>query len=211
MCGGGNDASDAIRQQEANRTAAISSGMEKIDTAFKGFTPAFYDSMQAATLAQLTPQVGQQYRANRLNLATSLADAGIGSSSAANRYMTSLEAEKNRQMIGVTNQALQSRQALQGEVSKQKQNVTNQLVTSQNPTLAAQSATEAASQIQAPSAIAPLGNLFSQWANIYMANSIRNAMPQFAGGGFSLTPSVAGLGSSGGGGTLNQNVGQPFH
>ena len=78
----------------------------------------------------------------------------------------------------VANQGLQQSQALQQQVANTQGQLISQLTASANPSSVSGQAINAASQYSAPSAFAPVGNLFSQWGNIYAANSLAGAAGQ---------------------------------
>lgn len=173
--GGGDDAAKAIEDQERKRAAGIEQGMAAIDQAFAGYNPAFYGGLQQKYLASALPQVGQQYRQTRNQLAFGLGQRGLTRSSAAQTLGGSLREQLASNENAVANQATQAVQDLQRRVQEQKNAVTGQLLTSANPQLARQQALETASQFSAPSLLQPVGNMFSNWANIYMAQQVNKA------------------------------------
>jgi hypothetical protein len=173
--GGGDDAAKAIEEQERKRAAAISSGMTGIDQAFAGYNPQFYGQLQRNYLASALPQVGEQYRQTRNNLAFNLGQRGMLRSSASAGLGSSLQKQLAANETAVANQATQAVQDLQRRVQEQKNQVTQQLLQSANPQLARQQALETASGFSAPSLMQPLGNLFQNWSNIYLAQQTANA------------------------------------
>ncbi len=172
MCFGGNDAADAIEAQQQQRQALIQRGVGSINRSFAGFNAPFYERQRQGVLAAQLPQVGEQYRQQRGNLITGLAGQGLLRSSAGANLAGNLQRELAQQQTNVSNQATQAVQGLQGQISTQKGNLISQLQQSADPTLAAQRSIEAASQFSAPSIVQPLGNLFQNWSNIYLANRI---------------------------------------
>lgn len=172
MCFDGDDASREIEQQNANRQALIQRGLANVNRAFSGFDQGFYDRQRAAVLAANLPQVGEQYRQQRSALGYGLAERGLLRSSASATLGGALERELAQQQRNVFNQATQATQALQQNVSTSKGNIISQLQQSADPTLAAQRSVEAATQFSAPSLLQPLGDLFSNWSNIYMARQV---------------------------------------
>jgi hypothetical protein len=172
MCFGGSDASKEIQEQEARRSGLIQHGVGSINRAFAGFDPQFYERQRQVVLASQLPQVGDQFRAQRNQLGSVLVDRGLLRSSAGATLGGQLTRELAQQQQNVSNQATQAVQGLQGQISTQKGQLLSQLQQSADPTLAAQRSIEAATQFSAPSIVQPLGNLFQQWASIYLAGQI---------------------------------------
>jgi len=171
MCGG-SDASDEIAKQQASRQALIQQGLGSINRAFAGFDPAFYDRQRQAVLAAQLPLVGDQFRQQRNQLVSGLAGQGLLRSSAGAGLAGALQRELAQQQTNVSNQATQAAQNLQQQIGNQKGQLISQLQQSADPTLAAQRSVEAATQFSAPSLVQPLGNLFQNWANIYLAGRV---------------------------------------
>lgn len=154
---------------ENQRQANIQQGQGQIDSAFAAFNPKFYQNYQQTVLGAETPQLDQQYQNTSKNLTYALARGGSLNGSVAqqegaslNHQMATNEGEVAGQAAGATNQ-------LQDQVQGQKSNLTQELVQGGNPSSIAEGATAAASQDRAPSAIQPLGNLFADWSNQYLA------------------------------------------
>lgn len=172
MCFGGDDASKAIQQQEAQRAGLIQQGVGNINRAFSGFDQNFYNRQRNAVLAAQLPQVGDQFRQQRNQLGYNLAGQGLLRSSAGAGLASALTKELSQQQQNVSNQATQAVQGLQGQIGAQKGQLLSQLQQSADPTLAGQRALESATQFSAPSLVQPLGNLFQNWANIYLAGQV---------------------------------------
>lgn len=172
MCLGSDDATRAIEKQTEQRQLLIQQGLGRVNQAFSGFSPAFYDRQRAAVLAAQLPQVEEQYRQQRNQLGYSLTDKGLLRSSAGANLGGALQTELAQQQRNVFNQATQATQNLQQNISTSKGNIISQLQQSADPTLAAQRSVEAATQFSAPSLVQPLGDLFSNWSNIYLARQV---------------------------------------
>ncbi len=173
MCmGGGGSAGAELEQQEKRRSLAITNGMANINKVFSRFNPRFYQGVKQNTLDTLMPQAARQYRGARKQLGFNLGGKGLLNSSFAREAATDLEASRATAEQSVVGQANESVRDTQRQVQANKIDVTNQLVTSQDPNLAAQQAISASASIHAPSAIAPLGNLFATFANTYLATSL---------------------------------------
>ncbi len=201
MCGGGGDASKEIEKQQQQRAGLIQQGLGYINKSFEGFNPEFYERQRQAVLGVQLPQVGDQFRAQGNQLGYALANKGLLRSSAGAELGGNLQKELAQQQVNVSNQATQAVQGLQQQIGQQKGQLITQLQQSADPTLAAQRAVESASSFSAPSLVQPLGNLFQNWSNIYLANRI-GQMYQPPGGstpyrGSISSPSAgAGLGAS---------------
>lgn len=171
MCfGGGDDGSEALRQQEQERQRAIRQGVGLIDAAFAPFNENFYRQRQEEYLQYALPQYGRQYIDARNRLLFSLADRGILGSSIQQQVADRFARTAAQARQQVADAAVQQARSLQQQIEQARSNLINQLLASQNPTLAASSALRAATQFQAPSLFQPIGNLFSDLATIWMAN-----------------------------------------
>jgi hypothetical protein len=180
MCGGGgNDSAREIEKQNLLREQNVNIGMKKIDSVFSQFNPAFYDKVRSAHKDVLLPQVGRQYRQTRKGLVSTMAERGILKSSAAKEASTDLETDRSMAEMAVSSQADDAVRSKMEEVQRTKMNITNSLVASQNPTVAAQQAVSSAAMISAPSMVAPVGNMFQSFANIYLAQQVGK---QYGGG-----------------------------
>lgn len=188
--GGSNsgDAANALYNQQQN---AIQQGLTSLNTTFSGFTPQFYNQRSQDYQNYAMPQLNQQFQQNAQGLQNNLANQGILKSSAAQNLSSQLGQQYRLGQQGVVNQGQALSQALQQNVANSQAQLTNQLTQSANPSSVAGQAVNAASQYSAPSAFAPVGNLFSQWGNIYAANSLGNQT-----GAAGLTPFSYGTGSS---------------
>ncbi len=175
--GGGGATRELERQQEA-RQSLITQGLYNINRSFAGFNPDFYERQRQATLVAMLPQVGDQYRQSRNQLGFSLANQGLLRSSAGANLGGSLERELATQKTNVANAATQAVQQLQQQVSQSKGSLIGALEQSADPTTAAQRAAETATQFSAPSLVQPLGNLFNNWASIYLARQYANLYGQ---------------------------------
>ena|SRR5271157_116550 len=178
-CGSSN-AGDYARQQQQQQQAAIQTGMGQINQAFSGFTPQFYQGVQNAYQNYATPQVYQQYQPMQQQLDYRLANQGLMGSGADQFLHQQLGQQLGQAQQQVGNQALQQSRNLQQQVGQEKSNLISQLNTASDPSSVAQQATSMASQFQSPSAFQPLGQLFGNFANMYLANQNANAYNQFS-------------------------------
>lgn len=163
--------------------------MGSINSAFAGFGPQYLEGVRKNAEATLLPQEEEQFRGQNRNLVSSLGNAGLLKSSAAREAGGALNVAHARGQISVENQAQDQANQAAHNIQQQKTTLTNQLVTSEDPALAAQQAVTSAAGIQAPSIIAPLGSLFNNFANTYLANRIGSA-------GFGINGAYSGYGGS---------------
>ena len=199
-CGSSSSASSAAlqqqqQQQEANTNKAVAS----VNSAFSGFDPAFYQKVQDSYTNWALPQLQTQYQTANNSLGYQLAGQGLLNSSAATQGQNALSAAMTQNQNQIANNAVGQSQALQQTVGQEKSNLIGQAQTATDPSSFGQSAIAMAAGTQAPSTFAPLGSMFTNFGNQYLANqnaSSYNQLAQllgsytnqnnFAGGGVSL-------------------------
>lgn len=149
---------------------------------FQGFQPDFYRQYANSYLNYALPQVNQQYADAYRQQQFSSANRGLKGSSSdvqqRNRLSTSLGT--NRQQV--VNQAQQQENMMKLAVNQARENALSTLYQTASPQLAAQSATNYASALQAPSAFAPLANMFENFINQYYTNQLlkmNQAQPEY--------------------------------
>lgn len=175
MCGGGSDAGEEARQLENERQARIQTGLGSINQTFAKFDPAFYKQRQTDFTNYAMPQLYRQLaQTNRVG-AYGLANRGLSTSGAANQFGSNLGYEANVQKQAIGDQAIAQSQQLQKDVEGQRSQLIAQLQASADPTSAAQQALSAAGTYSLPSAWAPIGNMFGNFAQIYAANQTAQA------------------------------------
>lgn len=156
---------------EAQRQSRINSGMASIDNAFKGFDNNFFNQRAQDYTSFALPQAQKQYDTTRKSLAYSLARNGLSNSSAAVNENQALNDTRNQKIGDIANEGQNQANALRGQVASQRTNVTNQLLSSSDPSLAHESALSATAGLNAPSAFAPIGTLFSDFSQTYLNNA----------------------------------------
>lgn len=175
MCGGGSDGSEQARKLEAERQARITEGMGAINQTFSQFNPEFYRGRQQDYIGYAMPQLYRQLANTNRQGFYGLANRGLATSGAANQFGSNLGYEANVQKQGIADQALSQSQQLQREVESQRSQLFAQLQASADPTTAAQQAISSAGIYSLPSAFAPIGNLFGQFASMYAQNQMNKA------------------------------------
>lgn len=175
LFGGAGDGGAAA--QEKARQASITQGQADIDQQFAGFDPAFYKQASTDYTNAVTPGMMSDYRNTKNNLTYSLSRAGILNSGAGVQRNASLGNQLSQNKSQIANNAQQQSNSLQANVNTQKGQLTEQLQSGTDPTSINEQAVSAASQLRAPSAIQPLGNLFSDWSQQYLAGQAAQPQP----------------------------------
>lgn len=173
--GGSSNAGDQAQSNYLAQQAAIGQGLSQINNTFSGFTPAFYNQRQQDYVNYAMPQLQQQYQQNQQGLNYNLGQQGLLKSSAGQNLNSQLGQQYTLGQQNLQNQGLQQSQQLQQQVANTQGQLISQLTASANPSSVAGQAINSAANYSAPSAFAPVGNLFSQWGNIYAANSLAGA------------------------------------
>lgn len=168
LFGGAGDGGAAA--QEKARQARITQGMGDINRQFSGFDDSFYKKSADDYTNYQTPQMMSDYNTTKNNLTYALARNGILNSGSAVQRNASLNKTLGQSESTIANNAQNQENQLKASVSTQKGNLVNELESSADPTAIAGQAAGAVSQLRAPSAIQPLGNLFADWSNLYLAN-----------------------------------------
>jgi len=179
MYGGDSYDSSELTKSQLAREKDILGAQTEIDKIFSSFTPEFYEKRQKAYMDYTMPQLAEQYQEAQKNLTYSLANRGLLRSSSAGQLATGLQKELSKQEQGLVDTSFQQRQQLQGEIADQQSRLMAQAMNSMDPSSAAVGAMRTAAQYQEPSTVAPLGNLFADWANIYSTNQMANAYNQY--------------------------------
>jgi hypothetical protein len=151
------------RQKEADRQARLNVGKQAIDQLFSNanFGNAFYDKYQNAALDYNLPQLTTQYDKAKRDMTYDLARAGTLRSSAAGQAQAYLENENAVNEAAIRAKADADTAALRQSIASQQQQAYNQLYATEDPAVAANTATQsvANAQIAQPN-MQPLGDLF---------------------------------------------------
>ena len=174
---GSNDAADAMREQQQQQQANIASGLGSINQAFAGFTPEFYQQRAADYTKFATPQLATQSAQMWRQLTGKLANQGLLKSGAAGRLGSQLQTQVGTQQQGIASAAQDQANQLQKSVEDQRSNLISQNSAGNDPLSTAQAALGQAASLSAPSTFAPLGNLFSTFGNMYLANQVSSGQP----------------------------------
>lgn len=185
--GGGGDFGASARRDEEQRQARIKVGTGEIDKAFAGFNPQFFQQRANDYYAFANPQLGRQFGQTRDAVMGDLANRGLFRSSARDRAVSNLNTELATQRQGIYDEGQKQAQQLQQNVEGSRANALQLLYQSADPGQAAGMAQRSAASAQAPSMFAPIGNLFSNLANMYYTRKLINTGNQSTGGGSSLS------------------------
>lgn len=148
----------------------------------EGFGDSFLNQRASAFENYALPQFAAQYDQTNRQLQYSLANKGILGGSAATTANNALTREAGNQRQNIANQGLSLRQQLAQQIGQEKNALTNQLISSADPNIAAQGALAASTQFAAPSPLPPIGNLFGNFANMYLANQLGQTYNPFTYG-----------------------------
>lgn len=173
---GGGSGDGGAAQAEAARQNRISQGQRDIDQQFAQFDEPFYQKAATDYTAATTPKLLSDFQTTKNNLTYALARSGALNSSVAVNKNASLDKTLAANEATVTNNAQDRANQLRGNVSTQKGNLVNQLESSGDPTAIAGQAQGATASLRAPSIVQPLGNLFADWSQQYLAGSTNNAV-----------------------------------
>lgn len=143
-----------------------------------GFNDAFYN--QRATQFQdfALPQLARQYKQQQDQLMFGQANHGTTLGNTAQRQNAGLAGENAIQKQGIADQGLTLANQTRTDVENQRQQLVAQLNASADPFGTSQLAIGSATRLNAPQSFAPLGNMFSNWANIYGNNQINQQYGQ---------------------------------
>ena len=188
-------------KMEKARQASIGQGMDTINRNFSGFDPNFYNQAKKDYTQAQMPAMMKDYQATKSNLTYSLARAGIMNSGAAVQRNNSLSNELAKNESQIANNAQGQANELQARVNSQKGQLVQQLESSADPAAINAQSTAAESQLRAPSAIQPLGNLFADWSSMYLnhqanqaANNDQSVWSKLGNQGYGQAPGATGSG-----------------
>ncbi len=168
-------AADAAAK-EADRQARLASGTQQVNDIFASgnFDDAFYDKYKQANLDYTLPQLDTQFTQAKNKLTYDLARAGTLRSSGAVDATGRLNTQNLTDEAGLRGAADQQAAGLRTTISNEKQQAINQLYATEDPTVAANTATGMVQQgsIATPN-LNPLGAMFDPIAvgGINAANS----------------------------------------
>jgi len=161
-------------KQAAKTQADISQGMTTIDQQFSQFGPDFYTKAAKDYQDYATPQVMGDFRNTKNNLSYALARNGLLNSGAAVSREASLNKQLAQNESNIANTGQDQSNALRETVASQRNQLVSQVQAGAAPSQVATSAEATTAGLRAPTALPPVGNMFSDWANTYLTNMQAN-------------------------------------
>ena len=196
MSGGGDPGAAAARQAQLQQDQ-ITQATGQINKAFQGFTPQFFNQRAQDYEAYALPFLNQQQQQAQNQANFKLFDQGLQKSSQAKTLGEQLGKYTNQQKQGVANEGIRQAQSLQQQIAQEQQNLIGQANAAANPASVGQEALGQAAQFSAPSSFAPVGNLFQNFANTYLANQLTNTYSPALYGQFLQNPYASAGGQTG--------------
>ena len=154
---------EEAKQKENLRQARLNQGKGAIDTIFgnENFGDQFYNKYRDASLNYNLPQLSSQFGDAKRTAEADLARAGLLRSGAAGFVQNKLTEQQGVNEAGLRAKADTDTAALRQSIAAQQQQAYNQLYATEDPTVAANTASSSAAnaQLQQPSQVA-LGDMF---------------------------------------------------
>lgn len=154
---------EEARQKENLRQARLNQGKSAIDAIFgpDNFNDAFYDKYRQAGLDYNLPQLASQFAEAKRTAEADLARAGLLRSGAAGFVQNKLTEQQGVNEAALRTKADTDTAALRNSIAAQQQQAYNQLYATEDPTVAANTASSSAAnaQLQQPTQTA-LGDMF---------------------------------------------------
>ena len=167
----GNQQAAQQQQQEQWQQQILGKVDNKITNEFAGYNPNFYTKEYNDLVASQEPQVQQQFATAGKNLGFKLANQGLGKSSQAKQLGESLTSANATAQENIANQANSQVNTLKQNVNQAEGNLISEANVANNPGQVAQQGLQVASGFQSPLSAQPVGDLFQNWANQYLAGS----------------------------------------
>lgn len=172
----GAPAGDPNRLQSAYIKYLISNGQLFTGTQKNtGFDQSFYDKRKQAYLDFALPSLSREAQQTQKQLTYGLANQGLLNSGAAQDTQRSFDTELNRQRQSIADAGQEQANSFRSKVEDTRGQLISQLEASADPSATSAQAITAASQFSAPSPFAPIGNLLSDWSNLYLGNRYANS------------------------------------
>ncbi len=163
---------------------------------FEGFQPSFFAQREKAYNDFALPQVAEQYRLNKNALNFGLQNRGLGDSTIADQGRSQVERVSDTARQNVVDTGIEQSNQLRKSIEDARQESISQLYQTADPARALQGAISQASQLRAPSALQPIGDLFGNIARQYYINQALNNYRQggqqsnYGGGGYDLSSAL---------------------
>ena len=175
MCwGGSDDAAIQARQQQIQQEGKLKTGTAAINKAYAGFDDAFYKQRALDYNKYAAPEFARQYQQNRNQMIYGLADRGSLVSGAAQEQANALARARNQEQQNIADTGVAQANALRQSIEQQRASLVSQLAATGDPAQTTQQALSTAASFSAPSTFQPLGQLFGNFANTYLARQYAN-------------------------------------
>lgn len=162
--------------QEMAQQGNLYTGRQKSE----GYNDDYYDKIRNAYVGYATPIATTQSEDMRSRGLYSLANRGLLDSTGHNKMFDAFRDTNAQVSQNIANEAENLVTQRRGDVENQRNTIMSQLISSGDPNLAAQQAVAASQQFSAMPAWQPLGQLFGDWANLWLANQTAKAYGQMA-------------------------------
>lgn len=174
MSFGQGDAGSQAREQQQLQQQQIRQATDQINKSFAGFNPQFYNQRAQAYENWALPQYQQQFQNTKDQTGFQLASQGLNDSSQATQIGEKLGQAAGTAQQNIAQTGIQGAQSLQQQVEQERQSLIGQANAASDPLSVANSAIGTAASFTAPSAFAPVGQFFQNFANTYLAGSLNN-------------------------------------
>lgn len=168
-CGTNNQA-DQILSDQKKQTMAQQNAVGQVNSAFSGFTPAFYKGVGDAYQNFAEPQLQQQYQSTANQLGFKLANQGLDKSSQGRFLNNQLQNTMSQGQTQIGQDAVSQENSLKQQVGNSQANLVAQASSSNNPGNVGASALGVAQGFTNPSSFAPIGQAFNQFGSQYLNN-----------------------------------------
>jgi hypothetical protein len=179
--GSGTSAGGLMRTQQQRQEEAIKQATDSINKSFAGYDDKFYKQREQAFDRSAMPQLQKEVAGQQHQLGYNLARRGLGKGSTAQQLGESLAEGASQQQQDLLNMGKNQANALKSNITGTQQDLIRSASLANAPASNAQNAIAAASNYSAPSILAPIGQLFGNWANMYLAKQNQNTYSQIGG------------------------------
>ena len=158
-----------MQADEEKRQADIKTGQGKIDTAFNQFDTPYYDKFKSTYTGYYNPQIADQYAEARGKLTAALAGRGTLESTIGANALGRVDKQKADAEAQIGNQSADAAAGLRGQVENTKTNLYNINRAAADPEGISARATGEATALVAPQAFSPLGQVFANAVQPFLA------------------------------------------
>lgn len=190
------------REQEDARQARITQGKSNIDSTFGNFNDDFFGGITKNYNDYYLPQVDEQYNKALEQIKYGLARQGNTESSAAGTKLGDAEKLYLDTRTDIGNKAVKAANDARTNVEQQRSSLYDLNTSAADPSLVASRASAAATGLQAPPALSPIGEVFASLLN-QGSNAVSLAQNGYNGWGLNLPTPNYSLNTKPAGGVVN--------